>query len=94
MWFPSQASWVKFTVLCFLGSQSKPLNLVVNAPSESKASAVPKQPKKTVDINETQKCKNKGCGKEFKEKDNHDTACSYHPGPAVFHDRSRGVGVE
>ncbi|KAI9112111.1 hypothetical protein K1719_017007 [Acacia pycnantha] len=72
------------------GSQSKPLNPVVNAPSEGKASAVPKQPKKTFDINETQKCKNKGCGKEFKEKDNHDAACSYHPGPAVFHDRLRG----
>ncbi|KQK23648.1 hypothetical protein BRADI_1g75162v3 [Brachypodium distachyon] len=24
------------------------------------------------------------------EKDNHDSACDYHPGPAVFHDRMRG----
>ncbi|XP_028756474.1 cysteine and histidine-rich domain-containing protein RAR1 isoform X2 [Neltuma alba] len=72
------------------GPQSKPLNPAVNDSSESKASAVPKQPKKIVDINETQICKNKGCGKEFKEKDNHDTACNYHPGPAVFHDRLRG----
>ncbi|XAR71781.1 hypothetical protein NMG60_11018193 [Bertholletia excelsa] len=47
-------------------------------------------PKKIVDINEPQVCRNKGCGKTFKEKDNHDTACSYHPGPAVFHDRMRG----
>jgi disease resistance protein len=47
-------------------------------------------PKKKVDINEPQQCKNKGCGQTFKEKDNYDTACSYHPGPAVFHDRMRG----
>ncbi|KAL3521465.1 hypothetical protein ACH5RR_019614 [Cinchona calisaya] len=46
--------------------------------------------KKVVDINQSQTCKNKGCGKTFKEKDNHDTACNYHPGPAVFHDRMRG----
>ncbi|KAF8052638.1 hypothetical protein N665_1526s0003 [Sinapis alba] len=25
-----------------------------------------------------------------KKRDNHETACSYHPGPAVFHDRLRG----
>lgn len=47
--------------------------------------------KKIIDINQPQVCKNKGCGKTFKEKDNHETACSYHPGPAVFHDRMRGV---
>ncbi|KAH7855799.1 hypothetical protein Vadar_029025 [Vaccinium darrowii] len=46
--------------------------------------------KKIVNINEPQICRNKGCGKTFKEKDNHDTACTYHPGPAVFHDRMRG----
>lgn len=46
--------------------------------------------KKIVNINEPQICRNKGCGKTFKEKDNHETACSYHPGPAVFHDRMRG----
>ncbi|KAI4383075.1 hypothetical protein MLD38_008955 [Melastoma candidum] len=46
--------------------------------------------KKVIDINEPQTCKNKGCGKTFKEKDNHDCACSYHPGPAIFHDRLRG----
>lgn len=46
--------------------------------------------KKVVDINQPQICKNKGCGQAFKEKDNHETACSYHPGPAVFHDRMRG----
>ncbi|GAB4858713.1 Putative methionine--tRNA ligase, cytoplasmic protein rar1 [Ancistrocladus abbreviatus] len=47
-------------------------------------------PKKIADINVPQICKNKGCGKTFKEIDNHDTACNYHPGPAVFHDRMRG----
>lgn len=51
----------------------------------------PTQAKKIVDINEPQICKNKGCGQSFKEKDNHDAACSYHPGPPVFHDRMRGV---
>ncbi|KOM36043.1 hypothetical protein LR48_Vigan02g219300 [Vigna angularis] len=80
-----------------LGSQSKPVNVVDKSPNlVGDASAInnssvqaPK-PKKIVDINEPQVCKNKGCGQTFKEKDNHDTACSYHPGPAVFHDRMRG----
>ncbi|XP_014514053.1 cysteine and histidine-rich domain-containing protein RAR1 [Vigna radiata var. radiata] len=79
------------------GSQSKPVSIVDKSPNlVGDASAVnnsnvqaPK-PKKIVDINEPQTCKNKGCGQTFKEKDNHDTACSYHPGPAVFHDRMRG----
>nr|CAB3446793.1 unnamed protein product [Digitaria exilis] len=52
-------------------------------------SSVP-PPKKRIDINEPRTCKNKGCGKSYKEKDNHDSACDYHPGPAVFHDRMRG----
>ncbi|KAL3647421.1 putative methionine--tRNA ligase, cytoplasmic protein rar1 [Castilleja foliolosa] len=52
--------------------------------------SVPSQPKKIVDINQPQLCKNKGCGKTFKEKDNHVEACNYHPGPPVFHDRMRG----
>ncbi|KAL5211413.1 hypothetical protein ABZP36_022260 [Zizania latifolia] len=51
--------------------------------------AVP-APKKKIDLNEPRICKNKGCGKTYKEKDNHDAACDYHPGPAVFHDRKRG----
>lgn len=46
--------------------------------------------KKKVDINEPQICKNKGCGETFKEKENHESACNYHPGPAVFHDGLRG----
>ncbi|KAJ8752876.1 hypothetical protein K2173_008611 [Erythroxylum novogranatense] len=69
------------------GSQPKEV-----APTKDKAdiSTYPAPAKKIVDINEPQTCKNKGCGKIFKEKDNHETACSYHPGPAVFHDRMRG----
>eukprot|EP00252_Welwitschia_mirabilis_P025834 TRINITY_DN8229_c0_g1_i4.p1 TRINITY_DN8229_c0_g1~~TRINITY_DN8229_c0_g1_i4.p1 ORF type:complete len:192 (-),score=36.30 TRINITY_DN8229_c0_g1_i4:175-750(-) len=43
-----------------------------------------------IDINKPQTCRNKGCGKTFTEKENHDSACHYHPGPAVFHDRLRG----
>lgn len=50
-------------------------------------------PAKKVDINQSQTCRNKGCDKTFKEKDNHEAACSYHPGPAVFHDRIRGVCI-
>ncbi|XP_058769734.1 cysteine and histidine-rich domain-containing protein RAR1 [Vicia villosa] len=69
----------------------KPLNLSGDASAESCSSVkVSKPPQKIVDINEPQICKNKGCGKTFKERDNHDSACSYHPGPAVFHDRMKG----
>eukprot|EP00850_Spirogloea_muscicola_P017705 SM000155S01634 [mRNA] locus=s155:5728:7759:+ [translate_table: standard] len=45
---------------------------------------------KPLDVNEERACRRKGCGVKFRELDNHDTACSYHPGPAVFHDRQRG----
>uniref|UniRef100_A0A453CPZ7 CHORD domain-containing protein n=1 Tax=Aegilops tauschii subsp. strangulata TaxID=200361 RepID=A0A453CPZ7_AEGTS len=55
--------------------------------------SVPQPKKKVVNINEPRVCKNKGCGKTYKEKDNHDAACEYHPGPAVFHDRNRGVRI-
>jgi hypothetical protein len=70
--------------MSFLGSQAQPKA----APPKSYASA---PAKKVVDINQPQTCKNQGCGQTFKEKDNHETACNYHPGPAVFHDRMRGV---
>lgn len=43
---------------------------------------------KVIDLNAEQVCK--GCKTTFTERDNHDTACNYHPGPPVFHDRSRG----
>ncbi|KAG2715716.1 hypothetical protein I3843_03G092800 [Carya illinoinensis] len=71
---------------------SKPLNLDTGALSKSNANTQgsPVPAKKLVDINEPQTCKNQGCGMTFKEKDNSETACSYHPGPAVFHDRMRG----
>jgi hypothetical protein len=72
--------------MCFLGSQAQPKA----APAKSCASA---PAKKVVDINQPQTCKNQGCGQTFKEKDNHETACNYHPGPAVFHDRMRGVCI-
>lgn len=83
----------------FLGSQGRDINVkapntvgVASSESDSQSQEVyPPPVKKVVDINQPQTCKNKGCGKTFKEKDNHDTACSYHPGPAVFHDRMRGV---
>lgn len=72
---------------------SKSLNVEAathsNGNTNIKSSPVPA--KKLVDINEPQTCRNQGCGMSFKEKDNHATACSYHPGPAVFHDRMRGV---
>lgn len=57
--------------------------------AKPKSTLVPKS-KKIIDLNEKQVCRNKGCGKNFTERDNHETACLYHPGPAVFHDRSRG----
>lgn len=99
--FPS--SFFLLPTLCyFSASQSKPVTIVgdksenlagdASAESNSKVEVV-KPPKKIVGINKPQICKNKGCGQTFKEKDNHDTACSYHPGPAVFHDRMRGVGI-
>ncbi|KAL5727943.1 putative methionine--tRNA ligase [Ranunculus cassubicifolius] len=64
---------------------SKPMNATA-VPVVQKAAP----PKKIYGLNDPQICKNKGCGQTFKEKDNHDTACNHHPGPAVFHDRTRG----
>ncbi|KAK6155805.1 hypothetical protein DH2020_010053 [Rehmannia glutinosa] len=68
----------------------KPAASACNESNQDLQESQPPPAKKVVDINQPQICKNKGCGKSFKEKDNHDTACSYHPGPAVFHDRMRG----
>ncbi|KAJ4793704.1 Cysteine and histidine-rich domain-containing protein RAR1 [Rhynchospora pubera] len=68
------------------GKSSKPLAANNAESSEKKATPV----KKIVNLNEDRICKNKGCGKTYKEKDNHETACEFHPGPAVFHDRLRG----
>ncbi|XP_020112090.1 cysteine and histidine-rich domain-containing protein RAR1 isoform X2 [Ananas comosus] len=73
------------------GSQGKPSKpATANAPKEETVVKDPAPTKKIVNLNEPRTCKNKGCGKTYKEKDNHETACEYHPGPAVFHDRMRG----
>jgi disease resistance protein len=89
-------SKLKQVSLSLLGSQakvmnSKPLDMDISAPTDTNVPISPAPAKKVVDINEPQTCKNPGCGKTFKEKDNHETACDHHPGPAVFHDRMRGV---
>lgn len=78
------------------GSQPKEqirqtLNTPVQAEEEKIESLAPPIKKVVIDINQPQVCSNKGCGKTFKERDNHETACSYHPGPPVFHDRLKGV---
>lgn len=36
------------------------------------------------------KCQNQGCGMRFDVSTNSDTACQYHPGPAIFHDAKKG----
>ncbi|KAJ6790512.1 cysteine and histidine-rich domain-containing protein RAR1 isoform X1 [Iris pallida] len=74
------------------GSQVKlPKPVVPSSADDDQIKKTPPVPvKKVVGLDEPQTCRNKGCGKTFKEKDNHETACEYHPGPAVFHDRIRG----
>lgn len=40
---------------------------------------------------ETQlKCKRHGCRKEYKESENTETSCNYHPGKPIFHDLKKG----
>ncbi|KAJ0972730.1 hypothetical protein J5N97_020689 [Dioscorea zingiberensis] len=73
------------------GSQTKPSNPVLLPCLKDNAEKDKPAPvKKRINLNEIQTCQNKGCGKAFKEKDNHESACEYHPGPPVFHDRMRG----
>nr|XP_024394893.1 cysteine and histidine-rich domain-containing protein RAR1-like [Physcomitrium patens] len=67
-----------------------PATTVQTAASESSGIVKKAVPSKVFDINAKQVCKRKGCGNTFTEKDNHQEACNYHPGPAVFHDRLRG----
>jgi disease resistance protein len=67
-------------------TSSEPIPKPLPPPVTKKASAP-----KMIDLNANQVCKHKGCGNTFTEKENHSTACHYHPGPAVFHDRSKGV---
>jgi hypothetical protein len=88
MWFVGAKAGV--AAAAQLSSQkltsSEPIPKPVPPPVTKKAS-VPK----VIDLNANQICKHKGCGNTFTEKENHSTACHYHPGPAVFHDRSKGV---
>lgn len=57
---------------------------LLNTDSEVKHREEPR----VLDFNAEQTCKN--CKKTFTEMENHDTACEYHAGPPIFHDRSRG----
>ncbi len=88
MWFVGAKAGV--AAAAQLSSQkltsSEPIPKPVPLPVTKKASAP-----KVIDLNANQVCKHKGCGNTFTEKENHSTACHYHPGPAVFHDRSKGV---
>ncbi|XP_064405327.1 cysteine and histidine-rich domain-containing protein 1-like [Halichondria panicea] len=43
-----------------------------------------------MDNNELIQCYNKGCGQKFKEEENNDEVCKYHPGVPVFHDALKG----
>lgn len=36
------------------------------------------------------RCRNPGCKAMFSEEENSDTACRFHLGPAIFHDRGKG----
>ncbi|MCL7027439.1 hypothetical protein MKW94_030338 [Papaver nudicaule] len=71
-------------------AKSMPTAPILSKSSTDVQEITPAPAKKIININEPQTCRNKGCGRTFKEKDNSDNACSYHPGPAVFHDRMRG----
>ncbi|CAG8767551.1 7109_t:CDS:2, partial [Gigaspora rosea] len=35
-------------------------------------------------------CVHKGCEKTYEEKDNHETACLYHPSAPIFHEGLKG----
>lgn len=36
------------------------------------------------------KCKRNGCKKPYKENENNEQACNYHPGKPIFHDLKKG----
>ncbi len=42
------------------------------------------------DPNAEQTCTRAGCGMKFRESENTDTACRYHSGKPIFHERSKG----
>lgn len=87
--------WYKFTnqrneseALQYSDSYT-PTPAIINTDNQG----LPAPVKKVVDINQPQICRNKGCDKTFKEKDNREAAWSYYPGPAIFHDRIRRVCI-
>mmetsp|Transcript_45879 Transcript_45879/g.146468 ORF Transcript_45879/g.146468 Transcript_45879/m.146468 type:complete len:216 (+) Transcript_45879:133-780(+) len=59
---------------------------------EQPVKKAPVRPAEPVDPDAEQTCRHKGCGLKYRERDNTDEACSYHPGPPVFHDRKKGWG--
>ncbi|KAI5060285.1 hypothetical protein GOP47_0024705 [Adiantum capillus-veneris] len=71
----------------FLQPNLPPSN-VTDAVKKSEEQVKDNEKPRVIDFNAEQTCKN--CKKTFTEMGNHDTACDYHPGPPVFHDRSRG----
>jgi disease resistance protein len=72
------------------GAAAKPVPSPTQVSVPKISEPVKSAPAKVMDINAKQVCKRKGCGNTFTEKDNHESACRYHPGPAIFHDRLRG----
>lgn len=96
-WF-SSCSLISGSILGCSGVQpaekaSIPLKTApLQAPTQKPVAQIKKAASpKVIDLNAKQVCKRKGCGNTFTEKENNSTACNYHPGPAVFHDRQKGV---
>ena len=54
------------------------------------AAPPPPPPPPPVDPDVEQTCRNAGCGSRFRERDNTDEACAFHPGPPIFHERAKG----
>ena len=46
--------------------------------------------KPEVDLDTEQTCKNPGCGRKFRERDNADDACEHHSGAPIFHETEKG----
>ena len=41
-------------------------------------------------MSEEKKCKRNGCRKTYKEEENNENSCGYHPGLPIFHDTKKG----
>eukprot|EP00735_Rhodelphis_limneticus_P015500 TRINITY_DN9779_c0_g1::TRINITY_DN9779_c0_g1_i1::g.4813::m.4813 TRINITY_DN9779_c0_g1::TRINITY_DN9779_c0_g1_i1::g.4813 ORF type:complete len:247 (+),score=8.60,sp/Q9SE33/RAR1_ARATH/44.58/3e-57,sp/Q9SE33/RAR1_ARATH/41.94/2e-11,CHORD/PF04968.7/1.7e-27,CHORD/PF04968.7/1e-26 TRINITY_DN9779_c0_g1_i1:49-789(+) len=81
------------TAMPVTGQSPTPSSASTSTPAPSATPTVaqkPSPPQPTVGADAVVTCKRKGCGVKYKESDNHDGACHYHPGPPVFHDRKRG----